>query len=150
MTAPPRDRIAQLLAIEHPSWLAVGLQGWLEIDSSERPPLDRWLGLDASGHKLALRNHYLIHAWHLTDPVPSPWRRSLILQDEIGRYASASWPRDRDRRSPDPAWGDMRTALFLAHRAAAPAPLPATARMIARIVKSAGLYISQHRCDGDS
>lgn len=146
MTAPPDDRVTQLLRIEYPRWFRPALLKWLA--DPEGRPLEFHLSLDRVGHRLAVHNHHIAQAWDKTDEALSPWKRCLELHDEIERFRSAVWPRVWDLAKPDVRWSAQRTALRHAFRAGA--AVPGTARMFSEIVKSQRVEISQNAVETEA
>ena len=147
MTARPNDRVAELLAVAEPPWLAPAVAEWLA--DPDAAPLHAALDLDRAGHCRTLRDYYLVAAWRVTAPTGSPWRRALDLAAAVRAFGSRVWTRTAGLTEPDPGWSAQRRAIWQAFRAAGSVGVPESPDRIKQIVESAGIYIPQMPGDND-
>jgi hypothetical protein len=87
----------------------------------ECPVLDEW-------SRLRARDELLQEAHALMSG--TPWRRSVQLAEQIGKFEGILWPRLRDRETPPEPCSRLRSLLFGARRCG---PLPGTARQLHNI-----------------
>lgn len=145
LSAPPRDRIAQLLRISDPPWLSPAVAAWLA--DPDAPPLHTALGIDRASYCRAVRDYHLCAAWRVTAPGLLPWPRAMDLAGSIRMFGSRVWPRAGALAAPPADWSAQRCALWHAFRAAGAVGVPESPDMIKKIVESAGLWIPQNACN---
>jgi hypothetical protein len=141
------ERVAAAAALE-------ALRKWF-LAGETRPFADYLPGVaghDRRHQKLARRDYWLIRAHGLCDG-GTPWLKSVALEREIGRFERCIWPSWCELEAPPGGASELRIALFNAFKVACRMNrvrgngIPATARRIDQILKSAVSAVSQEARD---
>lgn len=125
------------------AWLCDGIGRWL--NAIEPVSLEACLGLTSGRGGTTLRaerarhrrDHWLRIAWETVtdDEDASPWQRSKMLAEEMGRFESRGiWRRLQESPAPLEGLSELRTALF--HVFSSGALVPRSAVHVHRVATS--------------
>lgn len=100
------------------AWFTAGIEAYLSGAT-----LEAGLGLAGGAGRRTARTLYrrarrdeALRQAHALVPGASPWRRSLALVHEVGRFGAVLWPRWRDLAAPPAGASALRQALFTAFK----------------------------------
>lgn len=70
----------------------------------------------------AIRDAWLLRAWHMTDSRLTPWGRSKQLSDLAREFEAKWWRKWKELGAPPDGTSELRTALFMTMKAGAYLP----------------------------